>query len=170
MPGLQTRRSHRERLMPKIPASAAVRRPRRRGHTLGAATFGLVVGAITLILSTQIVRVTLLPSSSEAALDCPKSVQSLWTALQRARRSAAGVPGEQPALSTFRAQLEPEWLQLASIQKQCQQRAEWASAVGALTQLRFEEEQAVRNEARGIAAQRQLAEQLVNALVRSDAP
>lgn len=142
----------------------APRPTRRPGHTFGVMFVGIVIGALTAVFSGQILRDTFAPRSEPLLTDCPESIRGLWTALQRARRSAASTVGEQPALTAFRSQLEPEWGKLVSIERGCAERQEWAEAVRTLSQLRFDEEHAVRYEARSIAVRRDKAEQLVRAL------
>lgn len=141
------------------------------GSAFGKGVFGLLVGGITAVLSWQIMQVTLFPKTSPLDVDCPTEIRELWSSLQRARRSAADVlADEQRTLQAFRDELGPEWKRLPSVQAHCQSQTQWREALTTLSQLRFEEEHALRMETRSIAAKRQRARTLVEALDRRPAP
>jgi hypothetical protein len=141
------------------------------GRTFGKVVFGVLVGGITAILSGQILRVTLFPETPPLEVDCSTGVRELWTSLQRARRSAVdALDDEQGALQAFRDELGPEWERLPSVQAHCQTQPQWREAVATLAQLRFEEEHALRMETRSIAAKRQRARALLEALDQKPVP
>lgn len=137
--------------------------PSRAGRRFGIGVFALIVGGITLTLSIEIIveafdpAVTPLGAQSANAgpRRCASALAPLWDALGRARRSAAEADSEQAAVNAFRQQLDPEWTRLPEARGACEADAESGRALAELVSLRFEEEHAVRFEARGLAAARQ---------------
>lgn len=135
----------------------------RAGRRFGIGVFSLIVGGITLNLTIEIITAAFAPDvtplgtqpSNTGPRRCATALNPLWDALDRARRSAAEANSEQAAVNAFREQLEPEWARLPEARGACEADAESGQALAELVSLRFEEEHAVRFEARGLAAARQ---------------
>jgi hypothetical protein len=145
----------------------------RAGRRFGIGLFSLVVGGVTATFSIQIIRDAFSPAVSSPLapppvlskeLPCAEAAEQLWSALQRARRSAADEASEKTALAVFRRELEPEWARLPQARQVCELDAEGARGLAALVSLRFEEEHAVRFEARGLAQTRHRVQTWVQGL------
>lgn len=136
--------------------------PSRAGRRFGIGVFSLILGGVTLAWTIQIISeafsptVTKLvaPEGRDGGGHCAAAVTPLWEALERARRSAADADSEQAAVNAFRQKLDPEWARLPQVRGACETDPESGRGLAELISLRFEEEHAVRFEARGLAAAR----------------
>jgi predicted ester cyclase len=159
--------------MPATPSTSTPEntRPSRAGRRFGIGIFSLIVGGITLAFTVEVINEAFSPTVTKTAHSgtsrgqCAIAAAPLWDALQRARRSAADAESEQAALSAFRQQLDPEWSQLPVTRGTCESDVEGGHVLAELISLRFEEEHAVRFEARGLAAARKRVQHWVQGAV-----
>lgn len=141
---------------------------RRRGRRLGIALFGLLVSAVTLAWSAQIITQAWDESPQAGVTDCRAGILSLLHAVGRARVAAANeTAGERAALERFRRELSPEWEQRAGIGAACRADRQTRRALTHVDELRYAEEHAIRYEAIGLARQRQRARKLEADLTRA---
>ena len=122
-------------------------RAARRGRTVAAVAFGLVVTAFTVVCSVQIMQQVWAPEGTPTDRDCRSGVLTLIAALSRARDGAAAQLGEREDLARFRAALQPEWSTLPTLRERCQQDRTARSALEAVVRLRYTEEDGLRLEA-----------------------
>ncbi|HEX2730674.1 MAG TPA: hypothetical protein VHM70_03685 [Polyangiaceae bacterium] len=135
----------------------------RTGRRVGIAVFSLIVGGITAVLSIEIICSAFAPPVP-SAVSCSEQVRQLWDSLLQARRSAQLELSEEAALERFRAQLGGRWQTLPEVHGACSSPTE-RDLLRQLLQLRFEEENSVRYEARGLAQSRDRVAKLVSAQV-----
>ncbi len=151
-----------------MPRAHTRARDPKRGRTFGYAVFGLLVGALTAIFSTQILLQVFAPEGAERTGGCSQTIHRLSEALNRARQSAAGQSDEQAGITAFRGALLPEWSALPALERDCGTQTEYRTATEALVRLRYMEELNVRARAVELASARVRLERLLAALSGDD--
>jgi hypothetical protein len=152
---------------------AALASARRRGRRIATGVFWALTVAVALASAVQVTQQVLFDpcpvglSCPGAAADpslktCHEGLLSLHTAVERARRAAAGTDGEDAALARFRAALTPEWGHRDDVAGACRGNAEDEGALDAIERLRYAEEHAVRREAEELAPLRRRVEAIVD--------
>jgi hypothetical protein len=116
----------------------------RRGRTFGMVVFGLIVGGLTAIMSTQIILEVFWPKRPELTVSCEQALGDMWKALQRARQSAVGQETATDSVRAFRSGLLPAWTLQASVENQCGTDGGWGEATKELFALRYAEERFAR--------------------------
>ena len=144
---------------------------RRLGRRIGLGLFAVLLSAFTIVCSGQIILQVWFPRSEATIQSCRSGIQSLVTAVERARRAAAAENGdERAALARFRAQLAPEWQRLPAVERACEADGEAGGALRDVVELRFAEEHAVRYEAVALARLRRRVKALDPGLRAPDDP
>jgi len=142
----------------------------RRGKTVGAVAFTLLIGVPTVHWAVQIVSQAWSPPRPIATQDCREGLASLLEAVRRARSGAADEPaGERASVARFRDALEPEWGQHAALREVCRRdpgaRQLWLE----IERLRYAEERTVRQDASDVARRRRRVRRLAREF-QLDAP
>lgn len=130
-----------------------IERIRRRGRTLGVATFSLIVASFVVVCTVQICLQVWAPAVT-GQVECRSGVVALRDALEQARLAAAQEEGEQPALARFRALVTAPWKLEPAVARACANDRAGSEALRELVRLRYAEEHAVRYEASDLAARR----------------
>jgi hypothetical protein len=144
---------------------------RRLGRRIGLGLFAALLSAFTIVCSGQIILQVWFPSSEETIKSCRSGIQSLVTAVERARQAAAAENGdERAALARFRAKLAPEWQRLPAVERACEADEQARGALRDVVELRFAEEHAVRYEAVALARLRRRVKALDPGLRAPDDP
>lgn len=157
---------------PDVPARGGPPSPRKRGRFIASVVFWGLTVAVALASAVQVTRQVMFDPCSgglscagtEAAPSfktCRDGLLALHTAVERARRAAAGTDGEDAALARFRAALTPEWGHRDDVAAACRGKAEDEGALDAIERLRYAEEHAVRREAGELAPLRRRVEAIV---------
>ncbi len=147
-----------------MPGEDSSGRRQTRGRTLGYAAFGLIVGALTAIFSTQILFQVFAPEGADAEVSCPQTIRHLWGSLNRARQSAVTQSDEQAGLAAFRASLLPEWRLLPALESGCGEKSPYRDLTRALVRLRYLEERGVRSDSGELVRERAAVSQLLASL------
>ncbi|MBN2191221.1 MAG: hypothetical protein JW751_00245 [Polyangiaceae bacterium] len=138
----------------------------RRGRTIGAAAFALLIGIPTVHWSRQIIlQAWKGPPAPSSARTCRNGLASLLSAVDRARMVAAAESGgERASLARFRHELEPEWLERTSLEATCRADPQGRHLLHELDLLRYAEERTVRQDAIDVARRRRRVHRLANHL------
>jgi hypothetical protein len=123
----------------------------RRGRAAGAATLFLLVSSFTAVCGLQIIQQAFADAPGPGPLDCEPGLESLSSALERARRLASAESGEKAALETFRRALLPEWNGSAAVRAACERSPGGRPRAEDVERLRYAEERALRYEAPELA-------------------
>lgn len=149
-------------------------RPRRSlFRSCGLAVIGVLAVALTSSATFQILHETLFPGAAPSELSCDEGLNRLYSSIQRAREQAAKqLAGERAALADFRAALEPEWSEAASIRARCRldSKKQGLDALRLVELLRYAEERAVRYEALDLARLRRTTPEALRAFPPSSHP
>jgi hypothetical protein len=133
----------------------------RRGRNIAVALFATIVTAFTGICATEIIVQAWAKPASAATVECRPGIESLISAIRRARGIAANAGNEQLALVQFRSALEPEWSQRPGLALRCEGDEEATQALGEVDRLRYAEEHALRYEALDVANRRSRVEAIL---------
>lgn len=129
---------------------------RRRGRRAGIAVFALIIGAFTVVCTTEIVIQAYEPPLRPTHVRCREGLRRLISAVRRARDAAGRVTdGERAALRRFRTELEPEWSTRAALGRICRRDRAAERALTIIDEYRYAEEHAVRYESADLSHRRQ---------------
>jgi hypothetical protein len=142
----------------------------RLGRRVGFTVFSLVVGALTVNFSVQIIDQAFGLKAVPSALPCAEGLLGLIQGLEQARQSAAVLDGEAVALEAFRSALGPSWDQRHRVREACRDTPRWLEGFRQIERLRYAEEHAVRYESRGVAVDRRRVLALRKELEKPAAP
>ena len=126
--------------------------PRARGRRIAVRVYYLLLAAVCLMAGGQVTRELLFARAPErtpvSSATCAHGLRALIAAVTRAKVAAnTSALGEDHALNSFRAALEPEWGRAAEVSASCSGSVRDEAALDAIFHLRYAEENAVRREA-----------------------
>ncbi len=132
-----------------------LRLAQRTGRRIGIALFAAILASFVLVCSAQILYQGFHASDSTTATDCRGALLQLIHDIREARSAAeVEVLGERAAMAKFRGAITLSPTALRSIENRCR-RDPWAtSALRAVDEWRWAEENAVRYESVDLAPSR----------------
>lgn len=147
------------------PGTAGRRGPlsaRALGRRIAFAIYYAIAGTICIGGAIQVSRqIFFVPHRPSPYPTCHEGLHALVTAVDRARKAAPGIDGEDAAIERFRGALEPEWGYRDGVLSSCKGSAGDERALDAIERLRYAEEHAVRREAGDLAPLRRRVQAIV---------
>lgn len=140
----------------------------RRGRSLGALIFGLLIAIPTAVWATQVILQAFETPDAEG-LDCKAGLVALLEGLDQARASAVPATNEDEALEAFRQNLGTAWTAPRRVRAACLRDPERLAQFGKIERLRYAEEHAVRYQTRGLSADRNAVDSIRHQLDRPSA-
>ena len=151
--------------MPADSSRSLTSKAERRGRAAGYLVLGLIVSAFTAVCTVEIITQAWAEPANPPKTSCRQGLQSLLSALDRAREAAAQQEGgAREAVSAFRGALGPEWDHHESLGRLCAADRQTQEAYQSIEQLRFAEEHAVRQQASDLSQYRRRVNQMKQTL------
>lgn len=140
----------------------------RRGRSLGALTFVVLVSIPTIVWASQVIRQAF-ATPAESSVACEAGLIALIEGIEKARASATPAADEAEAILAFRANLGSSWEDHREVRAACKGQPHRLVQFGKIERLRYAEEHAVRYQTRGLSADRNAVEQIRRELAPSAA-
>lgn len=154
---------------PAPPPLDPLAKARARGRRVAFVIFYTLSLAVSLAGGSQVVVQAFQRHEAPAlgVVSCDDGLARLTSAVERARKAASAIDGEDAALADFRNALRPDWDDRDHIEDLCRLSPSSMAALDAIEQLRYAEEHAVRREAAELAP---LRRQVQSIAPRAPAP
>jgi hypothetical protein len=135
--------------------ASRLRTAQRTGRRIGIAVFFVILATFVVVCSAQILYQGFNAPDSASATDCRRALRQLIHDIRKARAAAeVEVLGERAAMAKFRGAMTLSPTALRSIENQCRYDSWARSALQAVDEWRWAEENAVRYESVDLAPSR----------------